>query len=96
MGGILDYPAEIKDAVTAMFRLAGELEQKMAELNRTVNLLAGSSQGAAIAAFEQAQHAWNKDGILHNDTLKAVGKVAGESYDEITEYDRYIASQLHR
>ena len=93
-GNMLNYPPEIQDAVATMQRAAKQLDQEMADLKRLVDGLVGSSKGAAVAAFEQVQQLWNKSGLAHNETLDAVARAAGDSYQEITAFDSHVANQL--
>lgn len=94
MAGTLSYPPEIVDAVVTMKRAAGQLELEMADLRRLVDGLVGTSSGAAVQAFNEAQQLWNETGLNHNQTLTAVASAAGDSYEEITSFDNYMANRL--
>jgi uncharacterized protein YukE len=93
-GGILSYPPEIVDAARTMLDAARQLDNEMAGLRTLVHGLVDASRGDAIQAFNEVQDLWNKSGLAHNETLVAVGNVAGESYQDITSFDTYLANQL--
>lgn len=94
MPGVLNYPPEIVDAVVTMQKSAQALDREMNDLRTVVNGLVGSSSSAAVEAFNEAQQLWNKSGLAHNQTLAAVAGAAGESYDEITSFDSFLANRL--
>jgi WXG100 family type VII secretion target len=91
---MLNYPPEIIEAVATMQRAATQLDQEMADLKRIVDGLVGSSSGAAVQAFNEAQQLWNKSGLAHNETLASVANAAGDSYEEITSFDSHMANRL--
>jgi uncharacterized protein YukE len=93
-GPIVNYPPEIVDAVVTMHRAAMDLEREMGDLQRVVSGLVNSSSSGAIQAFNDAQQLWNKSGLAHNETLAAVAHAAGDSYEAITSFDAYLASQF--
>lgn len=93
-GNVLDYPPEIVDAVVTMQRAAQQLDTEMGDLKRIVDGLVSTSKGAAIEAFNEVQAMWQRSGLAHNETLNAVARAAGDSYDEITAFDSYLAGQL--
>jgi DNA anti-recombination protein RmuC len=94
-GELLDYPPEIVDAVVTMQRAAQQLDTEMGDLKRIVDSLVGASKSDAIGALNEVQALWQQSGLAHNQTLTAVAKTAGDSYNEITSFDAYLAKQLH-
>lgn len=94
MSAPLNYPPEIMDAVAAMQRAAQYLTGQMDDLERLVQTLVGDSKTQATEAFREVQQIWRSSGLQHNETLNAVAKAAGSSYDEITSFDAYLAAQL--
>jgi uncharacterized protein YukE len=90
----LNYPPEIIDAMHTMQQAAERLDLEMADLQRLVNGLVSESKSVAIQAFNDVQELWNRSGLAHNASLTAVGKAAGDSYNEITAFDDYLAKQL--
>jgi uncharacterized protein YukE len=93
-GGQLNFPPEIMDAVSTMQKAAGLIDQEMQQLQTLVNGLTSSSKGAAVEAYNEAQQLWNKSGLAHNEALNGVAKAAGDSYQDITSFDSYLAGQL--
>jgi uncharacterized protein YukE len=91
----INYPPEILDAVVTMNNAAKALDQLMDDLQRLVNGLVGASKGAAVAAFGEVQELWRRSGLSHNQALAGVAKAAGDSYDEMTAFDAYLANQLN-
>jgi uncharacterized protein YukE len=92
--GQLNFPPEIMDAVSTMQKAAGLIDQEMQQLQTLVNGLVSSSKGAAVEAYNEAQQLWNKSGLAHNEALNGVAKAAGDSYQDITSFDSYLAGQL--
>jgi hypothetical protein len=93
-GGMMDYPPDIKDAVVTMNKAAQQLDVEMNDLKKVVQNLVGASQGAAILEYNQVHEMWDKSGLAHNSGLMATAKAAGDSYDEVTAFDAYLAGQL--
>lgn len=93
--GRLNFPPEILDAVSTMKRAATAIDLEMQDLKQLVNSLVSSSKGAAVQAYNEAQQLWDKSGLAHNTALDGVAKAAGDSYQDITSFDRYLANQFH-
>lgn len=94
MSAPLNYPPEIIDAMVTMQRAAQLLDQEMADLQRVVHGLVSESKSVAVQTFSEVQGMWNQSGLAHNKTLGEVAQAAGESYNEIAEFDAHLASQL--
>ena len=94
MSGMMNYPPEIVDAVAAMQKAAQLLDQEMADLQRIVGTLVTGSKGDALAAVDEVQRLWQQSGLAHNETLNLVARAAGDSYQEMTSFDSYLANQL--